>query len=130
GPVTPPGADAAGGGAVRPDGADGGAAYVPSPSGGHPSGARRKGAEPQGPRKPPPRRSIVSVDRVRRDISRCITVAASDRLYLITRDHIVTHNTVVFSHLIFEMRRYGARRSLVIAHREELLEQADRKSVV
>src|SRR5690606_17901830 len=32
--------------------------------------------------------------------------------------------SIVFSHLIFEMRKYGARRSLVIAHREELLDQA------
>ena len=122
--VTSLGGNASVGWSDRPDGKDCGTVYILLPSGVHPFSTRRKGAEPQGPRKLQPRRSIVSVDLVRRDISRCITVAASDRLYLITRDHIVTHNTVVFSHLIFEMRRYGVRRSLVIAHREELLDQA------
>lgn len=49
----------------------------------------------------------------------CIKVAADDGLF-VTRDYVVTHNTVCFSHLAKE--RGG--RTLVIAHREELIKQA------
>jgi len=43
----------------------------------------------------PPKRSIVSIERVADQESRCISVEASDSLYLIGREHIVTHNTVI-----------------------------------
>lgn len=109
----------------RPDGKDCGTVRLLLPSGIHPFFTRRKGAEPQGPRQLQPRRAVVSVELVRQDVSRCITVAAQDSLYLITRDHIATHNTVVFSHLVRELRRTRRiARVLVLAHREELLEQA------
>jgi replicative DNA helicase len=40
-----------------------------------------------------PRRAIVSVERVWDQEIRCISVAAADHLYVVGRDHIVTHNT-------------------------------------
>ena len=109
----------------RPDGRDCGTVRLLLPSGIHPFFTQRKGAEPQGPRQLQPRRAIVSVEYLGTGYSRCITVSAPDSLYLVTRNHIVTHNTVVFSHLIRELRRTRRiARVLVLAHREELLEQA------
>lgn len=95
------------------------------PSDIRPFGTERKGMAPETKRTLEPRRAIVSVEYLGAGYSRCITVAAQDSLYLITRNHIVTHNTVVFSHLIRELRRTRRiARVLVLAHREELLEQA------
>src|SRR5690606_17627414 len=48
------------------------------------------------------------------------TVAAPDHLYLITRNHIVTPNTVTFAHLV---KDHGTK-SLVLVHRDELARQA------
>lgn len=72
-----------------------------------------------------PRRAIVSIERVADQPIRCITVAAPDHLYLITQDHIVTHNTVVFSHLAEDyLSRNPGKRVLVLSHTDELVNQA------
>jgi superfamily II DNA or RNA helicase len=72
-----------------------------------------------------PRRAIVSIERVSDQQIRCITVAAPDHLYLITRHHIVTHNTVVFSHLAEDyLSKNPGKRVLVLSHTDELVNQA------
>lgn len=58
----------------------------------------------------------------------CISVANPNGLY-VTRSHIVTHNTVLFSHIIKDRLARG-QRALVIAHRGELLDQAMRTMLV
>lgn len=75
-----------------------------------------------------PVRSIVSIEPARPEFIRCITVAAADSLYLITRNHIVTHNTVVFSHLADEyLRANPGKRVLILSHTDELVNQAAHK---
>lgn len=77
-----------------------------------------------------PRRAVVSVTPVGHQPISCIRVAAADHLYLVTRHHIVTHNTVIFAHLADEwVRHEHARhhlpaRVLVLADRDELVNQA------
>jgi superfamily II DNA or RNA helicase len=52
---------------------------------------------------------------------------SDDRLFLLG-DFIVTHNTVLFSHIDKKLREQGeSRPTLVIAHRDELLDQAAEK---
>src|SRR5690606_35885928 len=104
----------------RSDGKSCGTVHILLPSSFHPFSTSRKGAQPQSTRNLQPRRAIVSIELVRRDVSRCITVAAPDHLYLITRNHIVTHNTVTFAHLV---KDHGTK-SLVLVHRDELARQA------
>jgi superfamily II DNA or RNA helicase len=71
------------------------------------------------------RQWIVDIERVSDQPIRCITVAAPDHLYLITRHHIVTHNTVVFSHLAEEfLKANPGKRVLVLSHTDELVNQA------
>jgi superfamily II DNA or RNA helicase len=53
----------------------------------------------------------------------CISVGAPDQLY-VTRDHIVTHNTVCF---VAHAAKRGDR-TLIIAHRDELIGQAAAKA--
>jgi len=58
----------------------------------------------------------------------CISVDAPDQLY-VTRNYIVTHNTIMFSALpdyVKELARFGM---LVLVHREELVEQAAQKVI-
>lgn len=72
-----------------------------------------------------PVRSIVSIEVVEPREIRCVTVDASDSLYLITRDHIVTHNTTTFVDTAEGwLAGNPGRRCVVIAHRTELIEQA------
>ncbi|MEK9811137.1 MAG: DEAD/DEAH box helicase family protein, partial [Candidatus Nanopelagicales bacterium] len=74
-----------------------------------------------------PRSAIVGIEPAGVAPVRCITVEAPDSLYLVTRNHIVTHNTVIFAHLIAgHLERRGGR-VLVLAHRGELLDQAARR---
>lgn len=73
-----------------------------------------------------PRNPIISIFRSGYEEIRCITVEAEDSLYLITRNHIVTHNTVVFAYLIDRAHDQG-RKAMVLVHREELAEQAKAK---
>lgn len=49
-----------------------------------------------------------------------------DRLFLLG-DFTVTHNTTVFSHLVGHARNWPSPNSLILAHREELLDQASRR---
>lgn len=70
-----------------------------------------------------PRRVIVSIEPVEAQPIRCISVSAPDHLYLITRNHIVTHNTWIFSHMAKEVIDAGGR-VLVLVHREDLAVQA------
>jgi superfamily II DNA or RNA helicase len=75
-----------------------------------------------------PKRAIIAVTLEGSSTIRCIRVAARDSLYLITRQHIVTHNTVIFSHLAEEfLVSNPGKRVLVLAHTDELVLQAARK---
>lgn len=58
----------------------------------------------------------------------CIKVAAADGLF-VTEGYVVTHNTVTFSHAITEVlsEHPPDAKALVLAHRNELLEQAKDK---
>jgi len=71
-----------------------------------------------------PRSAIISVEPEGSSLIRCITVAADDHLYLITRNHIVTHNTIIFASLAAQWRAEHGGRVLILAHREELIRQA------
>lgn len=73
-------------------------------------------------RRLPPTRKIARIEPDGEDEAVCIKVAAEDSLY-VTRGHIVTHNTVVFCALA--ERRGG--RTLILAHRDELISQAEAK---
>lgn len=80
----------------------------------------RKAERWRPPTKYPPARVIRSIEPDGPDVEQvCIRVANPDGLY-VTRDHIVTHNTVMFTALA--ERRRG--RTLVLAHRDELISQA------
>lgn len=68
-----------------------------------------------------PKRAIVSIAPVGMRQIRCIAVDAPDRLYQVTRQYIVTHNTVVFARLAADWRDGNV---LILAHRVELLDQA------
>jgi superfamily II DNA or RNA helicase len=75
----------------------------------------------------PPRRAVVAITPNGEQQITCIRVEAEDSLYLVTRQHIVTHNTVVFANLIRRLLPDIHGRALVIAHREELITQAAAK---
>lgn len=69
-----------------------------------------------------PRECIVSVQPHLPLTIRCISVAAKNHLYLITRSHIVTHNTVIFSEVIKRTLAANPKAKIVLlAHRGELL---------
>lgn len=70
-----------------------------------------------------PRRTIVAVERVADQEIRCIRVAAPDSLYQVTRHHIVTHNTVVFSRMAAEHIAEHGTRVVILVHRDELADQ-------
>lgn len=70
-----------------------------------------------------PRRTIVAVERVEDQEIRCIRVAAPDSLYQVTRHHIVTHNTVVFSRMAAEHVESEGTRVVILVHRDELADQ-------
>jgi superfamily II DNA or RNA helicase len=75
-----------------------------------------------------PRSAIVSVEPAGTAPIRCITVAAPDSLYLITRNHIVTHNTILFSALGDAWHEaHPGTKILILAHRDELITQAAAK---
>lgn len=74
-----------------------------------------------------PRSAIVSIEPAGRAHIRCVTVSAPDQLYLITRQHIVTHNTIVFSHLAKDFHEETGRQALVEVHTDELVTQAYQK---
>jgi len=77
-----------------------------------------------------PRSAIISIEPAGTMSIRCISVAAPDHLYLVTRAHVVTHNTVIFTHPDLRapiIGPDGARprgRMLVLVHRDELATQA------
>lgn len=71
-----------------------------------------------------PRRAVVSVTPAGNQKITCIRVEAEDSLYLITRHHIVTHNTVIFSSLIARHIGRTGTRAVVLVHRDELCDQA------
>jgi replicative DNA helicase len=52
-----------------------------------------------------PRRAIVSVERVEDREIRCISVAAAGHLYVVGRDHIVTHNTMFLINIAYNVRK-------------------------
>lgn len=53
----------------------------------------------------PPHRGIASIVEVEPRQIRCISVEAEDSLYQVTRNHIVTHNSVICCNLAVQMRR-------------------------
>jgi superfamily II DNA or RNA helicase len=73
-----------------------------------------------------PTRRIVSVEDEGEQQAVCIRVAAPDHLY-VTKDHVVTHNTVIFSHIARRAAEAGRGRVIVLVHRDELAQQARAK---
>jgi len=69
-----------------------------------PFSTSRKAFVPKIIRKHLPRRAIVSIERVKDQEIRCITVDAKDSLYLIGEEMIVTHNTVWSINMFHRMR--------------------------
>jgi superfamily II DNA or RNA helicase len=59
----------------------------------------------------------------------CIKVAAEDGLF-VTDGYIMTHNTELFIMTSREMRKQGLQRTLILAHRKELVEQAAKKYIL
>ena len=72
------------------------------------------------------RRPIRCIEHAGTAEATCIKVAAEDGLF-VTEGYIVTHNTVVFCTLGRELRMEGIGKTLVLAHRKELLDQAREK---
>lgn len=92
------------------------------------STARRGSAGTSSMRNLQPKRAIVSVVLEGSSPIRCIRVAARDSLYLIGRQHIVTHNTVIFAHLIADWTAANpGKRVIVLVHTDELVQQAYKK---
>jgi superfamily II DNA or RNA helicase len=71
----------------------------------------------------PPRRAIVSITPAGDQEITCIRVAAADRLYLVTRHHLITHNTVIFSHLAKTWNATRPGKVVILVHRDELVNQ-------
>jgi superfamily II DNA or RNA helicase len=93
------------------------------------STARKNGAGSSSVRNLQPKRAIVSVKPEGSSTIRCIRVAARDSLYLITRQHIVTHNTEIFtSPEMVDPFLNAGQRVLIIAHTDELVQQAATKA--
>jgi superfamily II DNA or RNA helicase len=98
------------------------------PSGISPFGTARKGfAGTETRRNLQPKRAIVAIEPAGVKPIRCITVDAPDSLYLITRNYIVTHNTVIFAHMAQRHLAEGDGRVLVLVHTDELVQQAYNK---
>ena len=70
-------------------------------------------------------RGILSILPDGQDECQCIAVDAPDQLY-VTRDYIVTHNTVTFGEIVRRWLKDRDDRVLILAHREELIRQAHR----
>ncbi len=70
-------------------------------------------------------KAITGIKNIGYKESTCIKVSNKSELYL-TNDYIVTHNTVIFSQFPSLVRDKG-KKTLILAHREELLEQAKEK---
>lgn len=69
-----------------------------------------------------PHRHIVSVTYAGVESCQCITVDESDGLYLAGKEFIVTHNSTVIANVATRARRNG-KKTLLLAHRTELLDQ-------
>ncbi len=75
-----------------------------------------------------PHRSIVSIESEGEENSRCIQVAAPNSLYLIGRDYIVTHNTVVIGDISDKVIASAkTSRVNILLHRDTLVDQTIRK---
>jgi superfamily II DNA or RNA helicase len=88
----------------------------------------RKVAETEPARKFKPRSAIISIEPAGREEVRCITVDAPDHLYLITRAHIVTHNTILMAHGAMIVWQHGERVNVYL-HRDTLVDQTVRKLI-
>lgn len=93
-----------------------------TPSWLYPFGTIRKAQADRPRRTLEPRRAIVAIEPEGMRPIRCITVDGPRSLYLIGREHIVTHNTDVIAKIATDAAGAG-RRVLAIAHRSELLDQ-------
>ena len=93
------------------------------------STARKDDAGSASVRNLQPKRAIVSIEQVGSKEIRCIKVDAPDSLYLITRQHIVTHNTEIFTDpTLLDTYLNATKRVLIIVHTDELADQAAKKA--
>ncbi|MET4703072.1 LAGLIDADG family homing endonuclease [Frigoribacterium sp. UYMn621] len=98
--------------------------YLALPHGVPPFRLGRKAARATAPTKYAPTRSIESIEFDRVELAKCIRVAASDHLY-VTRDFIVTHNTLQATEVVVRM---GFERVLYIGIKDTYHQWADRLS--
>lgn len=70
-----------------------------------------------------PTRKIVAIEAAGEAEAVCVSVEADDQLY-VTRDYVLTHNTVVFGALANAWLQEDKGRVLILAHRDELITQA------
>lgn len=69
-----------------------------------------------------PNRAIVAIEEAGTAVTRCLSVDHPKGLFLCGRDYIVTHNSTVIAKVATDARSRGEK-ALLLAHREELLEQ-------
>lgn len=69
------------------------------------SSARKSAENASGRYKTGPHRSIVSIEPAGNKEIRCISVDASDSLYLVTAQHVVTHNTLILLNIMHSVRQ-------------------------
>jgi superfamily II DNA or RNA helicase len=102
--------------------------HILMPSEINPFGTSRKQGQSQPARVFEPHRSIVSIEREGKENSRCIQVAAPNSLYLIGRDYIVTHNTVVMADISSKVLSSARTSSVnIYLHRDTLVDQTIKK---
>lgn len=75
-----------------------------------------------------PRSAITSIELATFAEGRCISVAAADQLYAVTRQHIITHNTVVIGDVTHKTLSSARHSSVdILLHRDTLVDQTIRK---
>lgn len=102
--------------------------HILMPSSINPFGTMRKQNRESPRRMFEPHRAIVSIEPEGIENSRCIRVAADNSLYLIGRDYIVTHNTVIMSY-IADLTMHNGGRVNTIVHRDALIGQTVKKLI-